>query len=144
MRQPTKYFYIEPEVAGGLGENTVMNRDVHPPVVRSLHYQLEGWLGDVLLESFPCFIVTEDARRKLQLLGATGATFDDVEITTSEQFKELYPNRQLPTFVWLRVQGMAGHDDFGIAEDARLVVSERAVETLRQLGIAHALVTDFP
>lgn len=44
-----KYFYIEPEVAGGLGRNTVMNRAVHPPVVSKLHYHFDGWLGDVLL-----------------------------------------------------------------------------------------------
>jgi hypothetical protein len=29
-----KYFFVEPEVAGGVGANTVMNRDVHPPIVR--------------------------------------------------------------------------------------------------------------
>jgi hypothetical protein len=44
-----KYFYVEPEVAGGLGERTVMDRSTHPPVVKRLHYQLEGWLGDAIL-----------------------------------------------------------------------------------------------
>ena len=52
-----QYVYIEPEVAGGLGDHTVMDRSVHPPIVSKLHYQMEGWLGDALLESFPVFIV---------------------------------------------------------------------------------------
>ncbi|HKB91644.1 MAG TPA: hypothetical protein VKC60_14085 [Opitutaceae bacterium] len=60
-----KYYYIEPEVAGSLGENTVIHREVHPPRVSKLHYRFDGWLGDVLLESFPSFIVAEDVEKKL-------------------------------------------------------------------------------
>ena len=138
-----KHFYIEPEVAGGLGKNTVMNRSVHPPIVSKLHYHFDGWLGDVLLETFPCFIVIELAKQKLQAAQLTGARFDEVEVTTSEQFQELYPTRQLPKFVWLRVEGTAGQDDFGTAPDGRLVVSERTLALLRELGISHASSTEF-
>lgn len=138
-----KYFYIEPEVAGGLGENTVIDPSVHPPIISKLHYEFDGWLGDLLLETFPCFIVTKDAKRKLQSIGATGIRFDEVEITTSEMFRGLYPNRQLPEFFWLQIQGKPGQDDFGIADDLGLVISERALEVLRELGISNALVTPF-
>ena len=72
-----------------------------------------------------------------------GAKFDDVEVTTSEEFRELYPNRQLPIFAWLRVEGTAGEDDFGIASDGRLVVSGNALRVLRGVGISQALVTEF-
>ena len=51
------YYAIEPEVAGGLGPNTVMNRTLHPPAVSKLHYNLDGWLGDVLLETFPALLL---------------------------------------------------------------------------------------
>src|ERR1700761_8143846 len=115
-----KYFYIEPEVAGGLGKSTIMNRGVHPPIVNKLHYHFDGWLGDQLLESFPCFIATEIAKQKLQEGGFTGIDFDRVEITVSKQFLELYPNRQLPNFVWLKVVGAVGLDDFGTSSDGRL------------------------
>jgi hypothetical protein len=138
-----KYFYIEPEVAGGLGKNTVMNTDVHPPVVSKLHYHFDGWLGDELLESFPCFIASERMKQKLQEAQFTGTSFDQVEITASEQFEELYPSRKLPRFFWLRVQGTTGQDDFGTAPDGRLIVSERALGLLQELGISHALVTEF-
>ena len=106
-----RYFNVEPEVAGGLGSLTVMDRSVHPPNVSRLHYRFDGWLGDVVLEAFPCFIVSEAAKEKLESLGATGALFDTVEITTSEQFQEMYPNRKLPLFAWLRVRGMPGQQD---------------------------------
>lgn len=39
-----KYCVIEPEVAGGLGENTVIDQSVHPPKIARLHYNFEGWL----------------------------------------------------------------------------------------------------
>jgi hypothetical protein len=73
-----------------------------------------------------------------------GVWFDEVEVTTSDQFKEFCPNRQLPKFVWLRMEGTAGQDDFGTAPDGRLVVSEQALTLLREHGISHAVVTDFP
>ncbi len=112
-------------------------------VVRKLHYVFEGWLGDVLWESFPCFIITKDAKRKLQSIGATGIRFDDVEVTTSALFQGLYPNRQLPEFFWLQIEGKPGQDDFGIGRDPGLVISERALEVLRKLGISNALGTPF-
>ncbi len=138
-----KFFYIEPEVSGGLGKNTMMNRAVHPPVVSKLHYHFDGWLGDVLLESFPSFIVTEGAKQQLQALGATGMQFDDVEVTTSDQFRQLHPDQQMPKFVWLRVEGQPGQEDLGAALDGRLVVSERTLEMFQRQGIANALVTPF-
>jgi hypothetical protein len=138
-----KYFYIEPEVAGGLGENTVMDPSEHPPKVSRLNYEFDGWLGDALLESFPCFIITEEAKGKLQSAGFTGIRFDEVEVTTSGFFQDVHPNRHLPRFAWLQIVGKPGRDDFGIASDLRLVVSERALNVLEGLGISNALVTPF-
>lgn len=138
-----RYFYIEPEVAGGLGADTVMDRDSHPPKVSRLHYHLEGWLGDALLESFPCFVIMAAAKDGLIGQGYSGVHFDQVEITVSDEFKELYPQKQLPVFAWLRVTGQAGEDDFGLAKDGRLVVSEAALDTLKRFGISNALVEPF-
>jgi len=135
-----RYFYVEPEVAGELGERTKMDCSVHPPIVKGLHYQFEGWLGDAILESFPAFIVTEEAKESLLAMGATGATFDDVDVTITDQFEELYPNRKLPPFTWLKPEGKAGQDDIGAAADGRIVVSQRVLEVLCNLGIPNALV----
>ena len=57
---------LEPEVAGGFGEQTILDNSTHPPDVKWLHYVLDGWLGDDILESFPCYIVTERLRRTPQ------------------------------------------------------------------------------
>jgi hypothetical protein len=138
-----QHAYIEPEVSGGLGDHTIMDRRVHPPIVSKLHYQMEGWLGDAILESFPAFIVTEEAKQGLLASGVTGAIFAEVEVTTTDDFRALYPDRELPLFAWLKPEGEAGHADFGTASDGRLVVSERALNVLRQFGLANALVEPF-
>ena len=95
------------------------------------------------MESTPCFIVSERLARQIERAQLTGISFDDVEVTKSDQFEELYPNRQIPKFIWLKIQGEAGRDDFGIAPGLMLVISERALEVLRGLGISNALVTPF-
>lgn len=138
-----KYYHIEPEVAGGFGAHTVIDRSSGKMVVRKLHYQFDGWLGDEILESTPCFIVSERLAREIDGAKLTGIKFDEVEVTTSDQFKELYPNRQIPKFVWLKIEGQAERDDFGMAPGLRLVVSERANEVLKRCGASNALVVPF-
>jgi hypothetical protein len=139
-----KYFKIEPEVAGGTSEHTVMDRSVHPPLVSRLHYEVDDWLGDVLLAGFPCFIVTMEAKQALEVLGATGITFDSVEITTSGVFEDFHGDRKLPPFAWMKVHGEAGRDDFGLSSDLILVISERALDALSALGLAYATTEPFP
>jgi hypothetical protein len=132
-------------VAGGWGKNTVFTRTPgRPTVVHKLHYHFDGWLGDELLESTPCYIVSERLASEIERAQLTGVTFDEVEITTSEQFTVLYPNRQLPKFVWLKVGGKPGQDDFGVTSGLELVVSNRALELLERVGVSHAAsVTPF-
>jgi|ERR1700733_982046 hypothetical protein len=157
MSELMKYFYIEPEVGGGIGSNVVMDHSVHPPHVTNLDYEFAIWPHDVLIEGFPCWIVTVPAMEQIKAAKLTGVSFKDVEISTSEQFKDLHRTRRLPAFVRLEVNGRPGHDDFGFNKsfpitgmeklvDARrftLVISERAIKILKALGISHASVYEF-
>ena len=120
------FYYVEPEVAGGFGESTLMDPAFHPSVVSQLEYQFEGWLGDELLETFTCFIVTEALASEITKQGLTGFSLAPVKITASAEFEDTEPKTILPAFFWLKVDGEAGFSDFGIAADYRLVVSEKA------------------
>ena len=135
-----KYYTLEPEVAGGLGPNTVLDHTRHPPLVFKLHYEFDVWLGDELLESFPCYIVTMRLATVFMEGHFTGAEIAPIEVTTSDCFHEFCPGVTLPTFVWLKVCGAAGCDDFGITQDNLLVVSERVLE---QLNLKHCDVAEF-
>ena len=138
-----KYFLIEPEVPGGLGENTILDSSVHPPRVDRLHIELSGWLGDAILEAFPCALATQFAAEALKANGITGIEFAELDVSASTEFREMYPARELPNLCWLKVTGVAGKNDFGIAPDLRLVVSEKALDVLRPFGIQHALIEPY-
>lgn len=138
-----KFFYIEPEVSGGFGENAVIDSSVHPPKVSKLHLQLDGWLGNDLLETFPCFIVTEQLAKDIEKEGLSGCIFEKVEISKSDQFEELYPKKSLPAFSWLKVIGSPGQNDFGISNDFRLVISEKVMAILKTKNISEADIEDF-
>ena len=109
-----------------------------------LHYVFNTWSGDAILESFPCLIATENAADALRAAAATGVDFDGVEVSASDIFEGFHPNFELPAFVWLRVKGVAGKDDFGIAVDRRFVLSERALDLIRPFGLSHAEIAPFP
>ncbi len=135
-----RYFVLAPEVAGSLGNNTVMSRERHPPTVSRLHYEFDVWLGDDLLEAFPCFIVSQRLADKVARLKLSGASIDVVEVTLSEQYRDLYPDRRIPEFLWLKVSGAAGRDDFGTDVAGRLVVSEQVMELLKTMDVDHCSV----
>jgi len=138
-----KYFYVAPYVAGQMGENTILDTSVHPPVVHRLHYVFDFWPDETLVRTFPCYVVMEEAKQRLLSMNATGIKFDEVEATMSEEFDEPWPSEEMPKLSWLKVLGQAGRDDFGVTPDHRLVISERALDMLRELGIPYAGIEPF-
>jgi hypothetical protein len=137
-----KYFNIEAEVAGGLGPHSIAREVPGQLLVEKLHYVFEGWQGDELLESAPCYIVTQQLADRLRAGGMRGVSFDQVEISRSEIFDELHPNETLPPFVWMKITGTKGKDDFFFAAYARLVVSQRVWQIITPYA-AHAVVSEF-
>jgi hypothetical protein len=135
-----RFWILEPEVAGELGDGTNLDTSSHPPTVSRLEYRFMGWLGDDLLESFPCHIVTAPLAEALGAANLTGFRLDALAVSVSEEFKELYPGRMLPAFRWLKVHGEAGVDDFGLSPSHSLVVSEAALRVLRQYTLSQCEV----
>jgi hypothetical protein len=132
-----KYSILDPEVAGGLGANSKLDTSVHPPRVLKLHYEVAGWLGDDLVQSFPCYLVTRRLWQRLAALKPTGAATEAAEVTVSAEFKELDPNKAVPEVWGLKVTGAPGEDDLGLTEDARLVVSEPVLGAMRAMQLRH-------
>jgi len=143
MRQ-VSYYYLEPEAAGCIGPGTVIDSSVHPPIVHRLHYILDAWLGDDIVERFPVYLVSDRLRGKLEEAGLTGFDFAPVEVTEHEDFRLLYRGRRAPVFCWLQLHGVAGSDDFARGPDHRLVVSHRALEVLQALQLDFCVVAPFP
>jgi hypothetical protein len=131
---------LSPEVAGELGDNTILDSSVHPPKVFHLHHRFEGWLGDDLLEAFPCFLVSSPLAAALEEARLVGFSLDEAEVSVSPDFEELYPGRVLPGFWWLKITGEERHADFRLTSDFRLEVSSRALKVLRKFNIDNAVV----
>jgi hypothetical protein len=149
---------LKPEVAGQKGDATVItNYDelrsgatLYPNVTK-LEYEFYGWLGDELLESFPCFVVTSDLAESIKTSGLTGVEFFPVKVSKSDFFIEAH-DRDLPPFVWLvstgrvvvdatgELQSWTGHD-FSLSQRAELVVTDKSLAVLRQHRIGHCEIT---
>ncbi|WP_122556674.1 hypothetical protein [Pseudomonas viridiflava] len=131
------YYYIEPEVAGGWGESTIADTSCHPPKVEKLEYKFDGWLGDDILETFPCFIVTETLAKSIFDSKLTGISYKPVKVSMSVDILE-NDNLILPKFEWMQVDGIRGKDDFYLSKDNRLVVSGPALKLLQKFNLNHA------
>jgi len=127
----TRYFALEPEVAGGWGDGTEVDVTVHPPVVKSLHHAFDGWLGDELLELFPSFLVSETLGHAMKLAGLTGFVLAPVKVSLTEQYLEMQPEVVLPAFLWLQITGVAGQSDIGLSPKHLLVASDRTMDVLK-------------
>jgi hypothetical protein len=138
------WYRVSPEVAGGLGDRTQMDSDVHPPRVHRLHYVFSGWLGDDIVESFPCFLATERLASAISTSGLRGAQFGEVEVSLDPQFESFFPETaaSLPRWVWLRPTGRPGEDDFWLDDQARLHLSEEAYELVQRFHVANAEFTE--
>ena len=99
--------------------------------------------GNPLHETVGCFIVTDVLRQKIERANASGVAFGSVEISKSSEFEELFPDQELPDFVWLQACGKAGVDDFGLSADNRLVASERMLALCREEGISHCVIVEL-
>jgi hypothetical protein len=137
------YRIIEPEIAGELGSKTIINRIYDPPIVEKLHYEFNGWLGDDILESFPCYIMTKRLKNKIENRHLSGIKFDDVYVTTSQLFNDLYPEKIIPKFYWARIKGVPFIDDFAITSDSKLLISERPFLVLKSCNINHAIIQEL-
>lgn len=115
-----------------------MDNTFFPPIVKYLHYEFDGWMGNDILESFPCYIVTEQLRKDIESETLTGITFDIVLVSKSDTFLELYPNKELPIFFWAKINGEPYKDDFFITEKNALAISEKAYSLLKDFNIDQA------
>jgi hypothetical protein len=130
-------------VPGQLGDNAVLDRS--GPRLRVTHLELafDGWLGDELVTTHPAFAATRHLADLFVQAGLSGFSLRDMEVSRSEEFQELYPDRDLPEFVELVITGTAGVDDLGLDDTDLLIMSERAIEIMNTTNPLDADITPF-
>ncbi|WP_183575288.1 hypothetical protein HDF18_15190 [Mucilaginibacter sp. X5P1] len=136
-------YLIGPEVAGQLGNDTILNYSTKPPIIEKLHYRFDDWLGDDFLEGFQCFICTERLANYLNENKLTGYKLEDCKISKSELFDDLNEDGlDLPIFYWFKVIGNE-NEDFFIIPNSRLIISERALNILKMFNINHCDIKEY-
>jgi hypothetical protein len=133
-------YSLDPQVAGELGEGSVLDTTVHPPVVTEVDYVLDQPEADELIQSFPVFLVSSGLADRFQSAGLTGFTLE--EATTRPSFEYLSAFGQAPhrEYRWLRVHGTE-QDDCWIDSSAMLCVSDRMMEILNSATLSDCLAT---
>lgn len=151
-------FQLEPEVAGGWGPGThYANLDeiragrATVPELRNFEYLFDGWLGDELLTTHPCFIITEGLAASLQRADVSGVRLEPVKVSKSDDFFQLHPDDlALPSFVRLVPEGkvvLAGlkvltwsGEDICLSQNAELVGTQRFLDVLRAHSVRNCEV----
>lgn len=162
MNITLRLYELKPEVAGGYGENTIVSNidsvrsKQERPIIAYLHYEFLGWLGDEILETTPCFIVTESLAYSIQRSDLKGYTFADIETSVTEEFEELeelHPRRILPNFKRIVPNGTVevigdtfrnwSGDDFCMSQKFVLVVSEKVLAVIKKHKCDYCDITEL-
>ncbi|NIG55638.1 hypothetical protein [Chitinophaga sp. Cy-1792] len=140
---PENRFRLTPEVPGGLGPNTIIDKPGHPPIIKHLHFQFADWLGDDLIESFPCFLVTESMYHRLLDNNISGITANkNVEFSFYDIFYDLNPDgKSVPEFIWINISS-DGNDDFYIDKEKYLNVSQKALHVLKEGNLRYCKIAE--
>lgn len=142
----TYWHLVEPEVAGQLGDRTVLDTSVYPPAVCAdpedgLEYRFADWLGDALIESSPVWLATAALADELASRAMVEIHPEPVTATADPEERDV---SRLPRWRWLRITGRLFQNHVSISADHRLVVSQQALDILREHGVEHATVEPLP
>ncbi|MBM7585886.1 hypothetical protein JOC86_002428 [Bacillus pakistanensis] len=150
-------YFLEPEVSGGHGEYTIYGTEDEIATegisgkVKYLHYEFEGWLGDDLLESTPAFIVSSKLETELENSDFIDYKLEECLITTSDEFIEMYPNKEIPAFSRFiplgkieveeeNFKNWSGHH-FCLSPNGELVITQEALDFLNRVSIDNCCIT---
>jgi len=139
-----KYFKLHPEVPGGLGQNTIYDKSILHWKLLHLHVVFDGWLGSDLLKISSCYLITDILKDQIIKEKLTGVLdFVDFEKDISTTFKNIYPNKVLPNFSWMQINGQVAIDDFAIDAKNKLIVSSNALSILNKVKLMDCEIEEY-
>ncbi len=138
------FYKIKPECPAQMGKETEFDKNFTPWEVHKLHLVFDVWLGGDLLKESPCFYVTERFLEKINIKEIIGIkSIKPAIVTSSETFKNLFPNRTPPKCFQLEIDGKPGIDDIGIASPSQLIISANLLRLLQKVDLSNSKIEDF-
>jgi hypothetical protein len=136
------YYKVKPECCGWFGRRTLYAGELEtcPPTIYRLEYEFRSWPADHLLEVNCQFIATQELINALSALSpkVSGVHYEAVTATNTLEMRRERPGVEMPEYKWMKVTGQAGRDDFFVAKDHHLVISERILAAIeKKISASH-------
>ena len=127
------FFVFNPELPGNVGAQAVMDYSGSWPKPVTLHYELEDIpVDDIIAGSLGVTLASPPLCEALKSKGLTGFRTEKALLTASDICREMNDNAPIPPLLWVVIDGIAGVNDFGIFDGNNLVVSNTALEVIKQ------------
>jgi len=107
-------------------------------------YVLDTWLGDDVVRAYPAVLATTPVKEALEDLSrSTGFCMRRARVKQSKFFRQHSPEKDLPEFWSVVVNGQPGRDDIGLTPEGGLVISQRVLEALLNFRLTQAVFGQY-
>lgn len=136
-------YRLDPQVAGELGDETVLDSSTHPPLVSQVDYVLDQPDADDLIQSFPIFLISTGLGSRLQDAGLTGFALAGALVRPSENYLAIYGAVPHPQYMWFQVIRADIEADCWLDESLQLCVSDRMMRHLEAADLSDCLIEEL-
>ncbi len=102
MNQLKRYF-IDPEVAGGFGANTIFGSSKHIlsdtlniPSIKFLDYRFDDWMGDCIIGFLSVYAITEEFSVLITQKKMSGFVIESMECSESDMWDQIRGDCSVP------------------------------------------------
>lgn len=145
-----RFYKLEPEIAGEIGDNSIIQyKNGKISKVKYLEFRFTDWLGDELISTHPCYIITENLKKEILLNKLKGIQFQDILISFSDDFFELNDSIEIPNFVRIICENIYEEKNDDIVQDfyvnkyKELIISENALNVFRNHTLNNCVIQEL-
>lgn len=145
-----RFYKLEPEIAGEIGDNSIIQYENGKiSKIKYLEFRFTDWLGDELISTHPCYIITENLKEEILLNKLRGIQFQNILISFSDEFFELNDSTVIPNFVQIICENKYEEkndviiQDFYVNEYKELIVSENALNVFQNHTLNNCVIQEL-
>ena len=135
-------YSIDPQVAGELGDGTVLDSTVHPPSVSQVEFILDYPETDDIVQSFPVYLVTSQLAARIEQAEMVGIVLADAIVRPSEEYVAAFGDAPHRSYRWLQPVIVDAADAW-IDSSLQLCVSDRMMSVLEGAVLSDCVATEI-
>lgn len=125
-----------------MSEGTIIDAKMHPPIVKYLDYEVQGWSGGDLIASFPVHLASPRLLKAMKDAGLEGFSAYPAEsyrVSINEQVMTEFEGSYVLDFRWFKM-GEGEAPDIYLTEGFLLGFSDRAWEVIYEFDASNCAV----